>query len=287
MKKVGSILLVLVFLALLAVFVYSGWSLYSYFRESIQSKNTYSELESLLQPQPKLPTQLGGETPDVSSDATGGTEDVPAPDPYVTVTNPKTGEDISILAQFSALYELNPDLVGWIRIPGTNISYPVVQSEETKKDYYLRRDYYGKSDTHGCIYVREQCDVFAPSDNCTIYGHRMKDGTMFAELAYYEDKTFWEQHQYIEFNTLTELHTYQILAVFITTSSVGEGFSYHQFVDAGDSSDFNRFISQCKALDLYETGISAQPGDKLITLSTCEYTQENGRLVVVAKRVSQ
>lgn len=289
MKKLGNILFIVVFVALLAVFVYSGWSLYSYFRESAQSQNTYNELESLLQqemPSQQYDPQLPSGSGDPSS-STQTTEQAPAVDPYVTVTDPDTGEEIQILRQYQTLYSLNPDLVGWIRIPGTNISYPVVQSEQNNKDYYLRRDYYGKSDSHGCIYVREQCDVFAPSDNCTIYGHRMKDGTMFAELANYEDKTFWEQHPYIEFDTLTEPRTYQIFAVFITTASVGEGFRYHQFVDAGDASDFNQFVQQCKQLSLYDTSISAQPGDKLITLSTCEYTQENGRLVVVAKLLTQ
>jgi len=109
---------------------------------------------------------------------------------------------------------------------------------------------------------------------------------MFATLNSYVDKKTWDYNSLIFFDTLYEAHVYQIFAVFRTTASVGEGFSYHQMEDAADEAEFNEFVKTCKKLQIYETGITPVYGDKLICLSTCEYSQENGRLVVAAVRIS-
>jgi sortase B len=190
------------------------------------------------------------------------------------------------LPEYADLYLMNSDIVGWIRIEDTNVNYPVMQTPYSP-DYYLKRDFNKESNNNGCIYVREQCDVFAPSDNLTIYGHNMRSGAMFANLFKFKDKSFWETHKTFTFDTLLEHHTYEIIAVFKTTASVGRGFAYHHFVNAKDEADFDQFIATCKKLAFYDTGVSAVYGDKLITLSTCEYSQTNGRLVVVAKRVTE
>ncbi len=282
MKKAKRIAFYGILVVFIAVFVFSSWQLIDYYAKSAQNKNTYNRLEELLQPQvPSQPTGTAPADPLTPGPAQSGES------AYVTVTNPRTGESLQILKQFEALYALNPDLVGWIRIPGTDLSYPVVQSEEDNADYYLKRDFYGEHSEHGCIYVREQCDFLAPSDNCTIYGHRMLDGTMFAQLVNYQKQSFWEQNRYIQLDSLTQLRTYEVFAVFLTTASVGQGFSYHRFVDAWDEAEYNTFIKTCKDLALYDTGITPLYGDKLITLSTCEYTQQNGRLVVVARQVEK
>ena len=190
-----------------------------------------------------------------------------------------------MLPHMKDLYDQNPDIVGWLTIPDTKVDYPVVQRPEST-DYYLYRDFYGKYDSHGCIYAREVCDVFRPSDNITMYGHRMQDMTMFAELTKLTDRDYVMENPYIYFDTLTEYHTYKVIYVLTTTASVGgNGFAYHQFVDAGSQADFDEFIRSCEQWKLFSTGDTAQFGDKLITLSTCEYTHENGRLVVVAKRI--
>ena len=262
---------------LAGIFLYSGFSLADYFLKSQESQKTYEELANLVEQARPEPVPDSGQTPD---------NPVIPGSPLVSVQHPETGETVQVLPELASIFRLNPETVGWIRIAGTNINYPVVQSAADNIDYYLYRDFYGEYDSHGCIYAREQCDISAPSDNITIYGHRMQDHTMFGHLAKYEKKAFWQENQYILFDTLTERHTYQIVAVLTTTATLGQGFQYHLFVDAKNAADFDEFIRQCKALSLYDTGIDAQYGDKLITLSTCEYTQENGRLVVVAKRIS-
>lgn len=210
-------------------------------------------------------------------------------EPTATITTPFTDPDShepgTILPEYADLFLENPDMVGWISIPGTEVDYPVMQTPYSP-DFYLRRNFYKESNSHGAIYVREVCDVNEPSDNITIYGHNMHDGSMFAAVTKYQHKDFWEEHKTFTFDTLTEHHTYEVVCAFKTSGNSGEGFAYHLFVDAENEEDFNEFISTCKALDFFETGVTAEYGDKLICLSTCEYTLDNGRLVVVAKRVS-
>ena len=195
---------------------------------------------------------------------------------------------------YKAFYEKNPneDFVGWLRIDGTKIDYPVMQSSVDNANYYLYRDYNKKNSTPGTIYAREQCDVFTPSDNVTLYGHTMKDGSMFAYLHNYTAKATWDRNSLIFFDTFNpktgdvEYHTYKIFAVFKTSANIGEGFSYHKFENAATKQDFDDFVSTCKSLAFYDTGVTPQYGDKLLCLSTCEYTLNNGRLVVAAVRIS-
>jgi len=279
-KKRGQVLYIVVLIILIVVFAVSAGMLIKYFVESARSQQTYSDIKNAVgdytRPAPKPTTAT---EPD---ETTAPTEE--GMGPMATVFNPRTGQQMQVLQQFAALYQQNPDLVGWISIPGTRIDYPVVQRPEAA-DYYLYRDFYGKHDSHGCIYAREVCDIFRPSDNITMYGHRMRDMTMFAELTKFQSLDFVKDNPYIYFDTLREYHSYKIVYVLTTSSSVGTGFAYHQYVDAVGQADFDAFIASCEKWKLFDTGETVQYGDKLITLSTCEYTHENGRLVVVAKRV--
>lgn len=203
----------------------------------------------------------------------------------VSVTDPETGKTVAVMRKYAQIYLLNNDLIGWLTIPDTKINYPVMQTPENP-DYYLHRDFYKASNKYGCLYAREVCDVFAPSDNVTIYGHHMKDGSMFAGLLKYQQKKYFEEHPTLIFDTLTEHHEYAIFSVFITTATSGSGFPYHQFVDAKDEEEFDNFVRMCNGYSLYNTGVEAEYGDKFICLSTCEYTHTNGRFVVVAKRIN-
>ncbi len=265
----------------IVVFLASGYFLLDYFLESRKQKNTYDDLSSIRN-SATVPTR-----PPVSSDAppVATQPGDPAPtepvEELVEVTDPETGETVRVLPDLAELYTMNNDLVGWISIPGTNVDYPVMQTPN-HKDYYLRRNFYKKYSANGSIYVSEYCDVFTPSDNLTVYGHRMKDGSMFFDLTLFQRKSYWENNRTIYFDTLQERNTYEIFCVFTISASVGTAFEYHQFIDAMTPEEFDRYIANCQKYALYDTGIVPQFGDKLITLSTCEYTHENGRLVVVA-----
>lgn len=106
------------------------------------------------------------------------------------------------LDDYRALSEENPDMVGWIRIDGTNIDYPVVQCAD-EPNYYLKHDFAGRYTDFGCPFAQANCDVQDPSDNVILYGHNMKDGSMFSDLVRYQSRSFWETHRTIHFDTLT------------------------------------------------------------------------------------
>ena len=227
--------------------------------------------------------------PPKATDAEGNPVDPTDPDPVDPddpgPSRPRPVYDESeILFRYRSLYTINNDMVGFIEIPGTSIKYPVVQSPY-EANYYLRKNFYKNSATCGTIYVREACDVMKPSDNITIYGHKMTNGTMFADLHKYKEKSFWNDNNIIYFDTVLEYHAYEIFAVFQTEANQGNSFNYHLFDDAANEAEFTQFVKSCKALSYYETGITPVYGDKLITLSTCDKSMEDGRLVVVARRI--
>ena len=174
--------------------------------------------------------------------------------------------------------------MGWISIDGTNINYPVMQTIDNP-NYYLKRSFDKKYSNYGVPYIQENC-VLGISDNIVVYGHHMKNNSMFADLCKYESEDFYREHTTVHFDTLSSLDDYEIVTVFKTVAYSEDGFKYYHFVDAENEDDFNAFISQCKELALYDTGIDAEYGDKLITLSTCEYSRTNGRMVVVAKLIT-
>lgn len=265
-----------------AVFLISAGYLANYLISSYNAGKRYQELAGMMQGDADATRPTVNETPETTPALPTETT-APAPQ-LVDVTDPETGETVQMLPQFQELYALNNDIVGWIKIPGTDINYPVMQTPD-EPNFYLDHDFEKKSSKHGAIYARETCDINRPSANITLYGHRMKDRSMFAQLDKYMEQSFFEEHPYIYFDTLTELHTYKIVSVFLTSATYGKGFPYQRHLDYESEENYLSFIETCKELALYDTGVTAEVGDKFITLSTCEYSQENGRLAIVAKRI--
>ena len=199
----------------------------------------------------------------------------------------ETGETEAVqspLAKYQELFDQNNDMAGWITIDGTQINYPVMYTPDNP-DFYLKHNFEKEYSDYGVPYIAEHCDPIEPSDNVIIYGHHMKNGSMFTGLMEYESKEFYEKHKTVRFDTLTETAQYEIVTVFKTTVYDDTGFKYYLFSNADKPEKFTEYIEQCKSLALYDTGVTAECGDKLITLSTCEYSRTNGRLVVVAKKI--
>lgn len=197
-------------------------------------------------------------------------------------------DENGMLIEYSEIYAKNPDLVGWIRIDGTKLDNPVMQTPDNP-NYYLDHDFSKQASDWGAIYAREECGIFEASDNITLYGHNMNDGSMFAALnAYWKNEEVVKNNPLIFFDTLYEYRVYKIFAVFKTSANLGEGFDYHNMIDASSKEEFDEFIATCKDLSYYDSGITPQYGDKVICLSTCEYDLpgNNGRLVVAAVRIS-
>lgn len=288
MKKGGKIIYYGLIVVFALVFLGSAVYIGDYLINSKQEGDLYDDLANkvpivsrpipgISQTQPSVgeddPTQ--GSVPEEEQPTAGTTQPEEVTSPTV---------EGGMLREYAEIYAMNNHTVGWIYIEGTKVNYPVVQSPE-RPDYYLNHNFEKKWSPWGAIYVRESCDVNLPSDNVTIYGHHMKDSSMFASLDRYKYRENWEAQPYVYFDTLYEHHVYQIFAAFKTSANVGEGFAYHQFEDAANAEEFNEFIQVIKDLSFYDTGITPEYGDKIICLSTCEYTLNNGRFVVVAVRL--
>ena len=192
------------------------------------------------------------------------------------------GNAAQLLEVYRELHGYNADFVGWIRVPGTEINYPVMQSPD-EPNFYLRRNFEKAYSNLGTPYLQENCDI-RTCDNLIIYGHHMLDGGMFSDLELYKQKAFWENHKYVRFDTLDELGLYEVMAVVITTAYQADSFQYYNYVENNELT-FNTYVNECKQRALYDTGMDAEYGDKLVTLSTCEYSSDNGRLIVVAKKI--
>ena len=275
------------------LFLISAGVLISEFVKSSKNASQNDELANLKQQatanvSDNTPTPTEGVKPDGGADPTDGAEAPTEPLPsHVEVAHPVTGAPIFMLREYAEIFRLNPDTAGWIHIDGTEIDYPVMWTPG-RDDYYYKRDFYKKDSKYGCIYAEENASLEMPSDNVTLYGHNMNDGSMFAGLHNYRKESFYKEHSLISFDTLYEHHTYKIIAVFDASfKNPDTSFYFHMYVD-GTEQDFNNYVAEIKSRSIYDTGETAVYGDKLITLCTCDkdYSTDHGRFVVVAKRIS-
>lgn len=248
MKKKSNKLIDALIVIVLGVMLFSGYKLLGISREASESDNQFKELEQITQ------------------------EDTP-----------QTEETVTSYDKYKSIYELNNDFVGWIYIPDTPVDYPVMQTPQNP-EYYLRRDFDGKYSSYGVPFVDYKC-VVDQSDNTIIYSHNMLNQTMFSTVEYYADKNYWLQHRYIGFDTLNSFGSYEI-ALCARIDLLNTDFNYIETVDFADENQFNDYISKAKAHSLYETDVPLEYGDKLLLLSTCQSGYDDGRYIVIAKRIS-
>ena len=191
-----------------------------------------------------------------------------------------------MLPEYRKMYETNSDLAGWIVIDGTDINYPVVQSK-VYQEFYLDHNFDGEEDDAGSIFADARNDLLLPDDNIIIYGHNMKDGSMFGTLQYYLDKDYYDKHSTLSFDTLRKHGTYKIAAVGLSKISEesDDTFKYYDFINADSKKEFKKYVENIKKLEAYDTGVNLEYGDKLVTLSTCNSVEKDGRLFIVAKEV--
>lgn len=189
-----------------------------------------------------------------------------------------------ILAEYAALARENSDMTGWLWIDGTSIDYPVMHTPEVP-EYYLRRGFDKKRAVSGTLFMDAKCS--AEGGCALIYGHHMKDGSMFGDLDEYQTLEYAKAHPIIHFDTLEELREYEVIGAFFSRIYRVEEtgvFRYYQYTDLSDPERFEEYLSQVRSSSLYDTGVEASFGDRILTLSTCSYHTSNGRFVVVARQ---
>ncbi|MCR5282414.1 MAG: class B sortase [Lachnospiraceae bacterium] len=190
-----------------------------------------------------------------------------------------------ILDDYKSLYNQNKNLIGWLKIADTTIDYPVMQTSDNS--FYLNHDINQKEDKNGTLFLDAQCDVLAPSMNLIIYGHNMRSGNMFGSLGKYKSEEYGKSHSTILFDSLYEKGVYEVMYVFNSKIFAKDeiAFKYYQFIDASSEEEFNSNMRAMAEMSLYDTGVVAEYGDRLLTLSTCDYLENDSRFVVVAKKI--
>lgn len=174
----------------------------------------------------------------------------------------------------------NPDVVGYLKIPGTTIDYPVMQTKDNP-DFYLNHDFDKEYSFYGTPYLSAYCDL-KESDNLIIYGHNINGGRMFGALTQYKDENFYKKHKRIKFITNQE-NEYEIFAVM--SVNIYE-FEYWKFTMARDEADYNEFVNTVLGNSIYYIGVIPKYEERIITLSTCDNSKGNDwRFVVIAKKV--
>ena len=180
----------------------------------------------------------------------------------------------------SAYLAQNPDFIAWLRIPGTNVDYPVVQTDDP--DYYLNHTFSGKSSVVGTLFSLADADYAAPGRNIAIYGHHLRSSgeKMFTSLMRYKNPDFYEDNQTVMLDSLYRHREYTIFAVM--NMKVGD-WEPSRTTFSGDAA-FMAFVNRAKSESLYDTGVEVGADDHILTLITCDrsYAGKEGRLVILA-----
>lgn len=195
----------------------------------------------------------------------------------------KEEESIRRMAQVKKLKEEYKNIVGWVEIKDTHISYPVVQGEDN--EFYLTHDYKGDNAERGAIFLDSDYNWNVKGNNLMIYGHYMINNEMFTDLTKYVEEDYYKQHSIIRFTTDKEDTEYDIIAVFRSKvyNKYEDVFKYYNFMNSGSEKEYNNFIKNIKEASIYDIEETAEYGDELITLTTCSYYTEDGRFVVVGR----
>ena len=211
----------------------------------------------------------------------------------------QTMDQAEIKYDMKELYDMNSDIAGWLIVDDTVIDYPVMQTPNDE-EYYLDRDFQKNYSAYGSLIMdtdsqigsgtkeNEYADGSIPCTNLIVHGHNMKNGTMFGNLDLYKQQSYEKNHKIIKFASLYEDREYEVISVFLSQvylKTQTDVFKYYKFFQANTEEEFNDFYNNIKKMSLYDTGVTAEFGDEFITLSVCAYHVENGRLVVVGKRI--
>ncbi|MCR5453244.1 MAG: class B sortase [Lachnospiraceae bacterium] len=198
----------------------------------------------------------------------------------------KTAKDNSpvVLSEYKDALSLNSQLFGWLKADGLSADLPVVRPDNGD-DFYLTHDFSGDSNDHGCLFVDSGCKLNPRSNYIVVYGHNMKDGTMFGNIDYYTDPSYLSQHKDIYFDTIYKKGRYEAIATLRTRllNQDEEGFRYYRLNSYKNENEWKEFMAFAEENLAAGSLSSLKYKDKLLLLSTCEYSQDNGRLVVVCR----
>ena len=264
MKKSTRILLICLFASVL---VFSLWRLWNIFRAYQEGNNQYESLEQYATVLDYMDRDNTGET--VSMVVEPSVTEIPEDNALV-----KENVDVSAWPQvdFEQLALINPDIVGWIYIDGTKINYPVAQADNN--NYYLNRLFDGSRNAAGCIFLDYRSSSDFLDRHSIIYGHHMKDNSMFADLVLYKKQTFYDEHPVALFVTPDAYYEIQFFSGYVT-DTWSDAWNLNI-----DETEFDNWLSQLRKKSYFEASACPSKEDRIITLSTCTYEYDTAKFVI-------
>ena len=251
MRKLRDVLLLLGILLFVAIFGFALYKLITIYAEYQQGEEAYEELEDFVEkPQ------------ETEEDPEGQAEKEPDKEKFQV--------------DFDGLKAVNPDVVAWIVIPGLDVSYPVVQGEDNA--YYLHHLFTGEANSSGSIFVDCHNQPDFMDQNTIIYGHNMKNGSMFGTLDAYQDAAFWEDNPCFSIYVPGMFYEYRIFSCYAGKAG-GTAYTY-EFPEADD---FKGFLEDIIGYAGYQTGVTVTEKDQVVTLSTCVNSSRSYRYIVHGK----
>lgn len=258
----------IILLILLAIFIYAVFYLKNYFDNKGEERDLIQTIQ--LQKQQTVAEEILDET-----EADGFEK--------------KAGK-VEILPEYKKLFEENNDMYGWIKINGTEIDYPVLYTPEDP-NFYINKNWKKEicfENIGNSIFIAGQ--TTENSNNIIIYGHNMNDGSMFGSLKKYRDEAYYQEHKYIEFDTLYEKQIFEVICVskavvYYEDIKPEDAYLFYEHTDLNSEEEFDEYLENVRANVYYDITTEATYGDELITLCTCNNWRKNGRLLVVAKKI--
>ncbi|MDY3014606.1 MAG: class B sortase [Evtepia sp.] len=266
-KKSKDLLFLFLLVFLCAIAAISFFMILSQFFEAKREQEAFEELSNI------IPYHY------IDEESATDKGDLPLKNPDNATEN---GD--SPVNPYAELAQRNPDFAAWLQMPGTNVNYPVMFTPD-KPEYYLRRAFDRSASISGTPFIG--ADASLDSDCFIIYGHKMKNGSMFGTLEYYTGPEFWSQQKYFTLDTVDEQRIYEIFAVVKTKILAADtlDFQYYRYTGALSDSKFSELTEWLRGQSLYDTKINPVYGEQILILSTCSYHTENGRLIVAARKV--
>ncbi len=256
----------------LGVFLYSAYQIAAYLYDNYKSESTYDKIREeyekqlVIEKEASLPTDQSSNNPN-----TPVTPNIP--------NTPSLSGKRLMMDRYNSLLEVNKDVVGWISVPNTVIDYPVVQAKDN--DFYLRRNIHGERATAGTIFMDYRSNARADSEHIILYGHHMRNGSMFKDLVKYKEEDFFLNQTNIRFNTLYEEIEWEVFSVYVADAD----FNYRQ-TEFFSGEKYLEFLEKLQNKSIYNKVIELTENDQLLTLSTCTYEYDDARFVVHARRVT-
>lgn len=262
----------------LIVFIVSITYIISYFYTGYKDKKDLKELKDIM----KVQELKNLETTEVTNQNDNELNSNENNSELIMDAN-NINQEKNISSNFEELKKVNEDIVAWVRIDDTDIDYPILQAKDN--DYYLDRNYKKEYSRNGSIFLDYRYDFSKDNQVFLVYGHNNNDKMMFNELLKYEKEDFFEKHKKIELITEDESSLYNIISIFkseVYSKDETNIFKYYNFIDLSNQEVFNYYVKNIRDMSVYKSDENIEYGDELLVLSTCEYSKQNGRFVVVA-----